>query len=138
MIYQVDHSNMPQMPRVLVVEDEALVRMAVAESLEFAGFKVVEAGTGEEAVSLMERGGPQIDLVFTDVRMPGSVDGFALNAWVSQHYPGIPVFLASGDIGKEHSRDELAPGQPFFSKPYSMDAVIAQMILELEPCVRNR
>jgi CheY-like chemotaxis protein len=118
-------------PRVLVVEDEVLVRMAVADSLELAGFKVVEASTGDEAVSLLSRGGPQIDLVFTDVRMPGSVDGFALNAWVRQNRPAIPVFLVSGDIGKAHSRDELAPGQPFFSKPYSLDAVVSRMKIEL-------
>lgn len=130
-MYQSIRDSAAQMPRVLIVEDEPLVRLAVADSLELAGFRVVEASNGDEAVSLLSRGGPQIDLVFTDVRMPGSVDGFALNAWVKQHRPAIPVFLASGDIGKAHSLDELAPGQPFFPKPYSVDVVISRMKSEL-------
>jgi CheY-like chemotaxis protein len=130
-MYQTSQQIGARLPRVLIVEDESLVRMAVADSLEIAGFKVVEASSGDEAVSLLSRGGTQIDLVFTDVRMPGSVDGFALNAWIRRHLPGIPVILASGDIGKAHSRDELAPGQPFFQKPYSLDAVISRMKLEL-------
>ena len=130
-MHQTIQESVVGMPRVLVVEDEPLVRMAVADSLELAGFKVVEAGTGDEALSLLSRGVPPVDLVFTDVRMPGRVDGFALCAWVKQHLPAIPVFIASGDIGKTHSRDELAPGQPFFSKPYSVDAVISRMKLEL-------
>lgn len=130
-MYQTIQQTGACVPRVLIVEDECLVRMVVADSLELAGFNVVEASSGDEAVSLLSQGGADIDLVFTDVRMPGSVDGFALCAWVRQHCPTIPVFLASGDIGKAHSRDELAPGQPFFSKPYSLDAVIFRMKLEL-------
>ena len=125
------HTSYQSSARVLVVEDEFLVRMAVADSLEFAGFAVVEAGSGDEAVSILSEASPQIDLVFTDVRMPGTLDGFALNAWVKQNCPKIPVILASGDIGKTHSRNELAPGQAFFSKPYCLDAVVTRMKLEL-------
>jgi CheY-like chemotaxis protein len=135
-MHQTGQQPAARMPRVLVVEDEALVRMAVADSLELAGFKVVEASTGDEAVSLLSRDTPAIDLVFTDVRMPGSIDGFALNVWVRQHCPAIPVFLASGDIGKAHSRGELAPGQPF-SKPYSLDAVVSRMKIALGPVVQT-
>jgi CheY-like chemotaxis protein len=134
------HQTIPEKcartPCVLIVEDEPLVRMAVADSLGFAGFHVVEASSGDEAVNLLSVGCPHIDLVFTDVRMPGSVDGFALSAWVKKNRPALPVFLASGDIGQAHSHGDLAPGQPFFRKPYRLDSVIARMMLQLFPGVR--
>lgn len=134
---QTIHDSLARVPNIMVVEDELLVRMAVAESFELAGFNVLEAGNGEEAVNLLSQGGPLIDLVFTDVRMPGSVDGFALSAWIKQHCPAIPVFIASGDLGLARSRNELAPGQAFFSKPYSLDAVISRIKLELRSVVET-
>ncbi len=120
------------MPCVMVVEDEPLLRSAVASLLELEGFQVVEAASGEEAVSLLSGGISKIDLVFTDVHMPGTVDGIGLGAWVKQHCPTIPVIIASGQIGKAQIREGQVPDLPFFSKPYSFDAIISRMKLELD------
>jgi CheY-like chemotaxis protein len=113
--------------QILIVEDEALVRMAVADFLEDTGFGVVEAGSGSEAVGVLEERKSQIDLVFSDIRMPGPMDGFQLALWIRKYRPSLPVFLTSGDIGKAQTTFELAPGQPFFLKPYDLDKVVARM-----------
>jgi CheY-like chemotaxis protein len=78
-----------------VVDDEALIRMVLAEELADAGFKVVEAASGDEAVALMA-GGLHVETVVTDVRMPGARDGVALAAWMAEHRPGVPVVVLSG------------------------------------------
>ncbi|WP_037280122.1 response regulator [Rubellimicrobium mesophilum] len=80
---------------ILLVEDEALIRMMLVGELEDAGFVVHEAGSGDEAVTLLE-GGLEVALVVTDVRMPGRLDGLGLAAWLADQRPGLPVVIASG------------------------------------------
>jgi CheY-like chemotaxis protein len=74
-------------PAILVVEDEILLRMAVSDYLQECGFKIYEAGTASEAIEMIESGRFVIDLVFSDVRMPGAVDGFGLAQWVRKNRP---------------------------------------------------
>jgi CheY-like chemotaxis protein len=95
---------------VLVVEDEVVLRMAVCAHLRDAGFVVVEAVDADEAVELLSAN-RSIQLVFSDVMMPGTMDGEALAAWISGRYPEVPVLLASGVA----QRGQL----PFIGKPYS-------------------
>ena len=120
------------MPRILVVEDEALVRLALCDFLESSGFRVLEACDGDRAVEVINRAGAGIDLVFTDVRMPGSLDGFALANWIHKHEPKLPVVITSGDIGKVDMRFELAPGEKFLPKPYSFDRLVGVFMDTLE------
>ncbi len=80
---------------ILLVEDEALIRMLLAGEFEDSEFVVHEAGSGDEAVALLE-GGLEVALVVTDVRMPGTLDGLGLAAWLADHRPGLPVVIASG------------------------------------------
>ena len=80
---------------VLLVEDEALIRMMLAGEFEDAGFAVHEAGCADEAVMLLEEG-LEVALVVTDMRMPGQLDGLGLAAWLATHRPGLPVLIASG------------------------------------------
>jgi len=114
-------------PAILVVEDEPLIRMALAEFLEDGGFHVIEAGSSAEAVAIVETN-PDIRLVFSDVVMPGSMDGIALARWLEENRPGLPVLLTSGYTGNAHI-GQAVTGRPFFAKPYSLDAV-AQKIRE--------
>src|SRR4051794_20373932 len=79
-------------PVILVVEDEELVRLSAAEYPRFSDFQVVEAATGDEAVALLSSG-LAVDLVFSDVRMPGRLDGYGLARWLSKHRPALPVLL---------------------------------------------
>lgn len=95
---------------VLVVEDEVVLRMAVSAHLRDAGFVVVEAVSADEAVELLSAN-RSIQLVFSDVMMPGTMDGEELAAWISERYPEVPVLLASGVA----QRGQM----PFIGKPYS-------------------
>lgn len=85
-------------PAVLVVEDEILIRMDVVDIIENAGYKTYEAGTADAAIKLMEQH-DDIGILFTDVELPGSMDGLKLAAHVSNGWPPVVVIIASGNIG---------------------------------------
>jgi two-component system, response regulator PdtaR len=100
---------------VLVVEDEPLVRMFVVELLQDADLRVFEAARADEAISVLEAQNG-IEVIFTDVRMPGPMDGYALAHQVRKRWPTIKVFLTSGYVGLRS--DSLPPGVVFVPKPY--------------------
>jgi CheY-like chemotaxis protein len=106
---------------VLVVEDEVLIRMSLVDQLEDAGFRVLEAGTADEALSVMADH-PEIDALFTDIDMPGSMDGLKLARLVSQSRPELAVLLTSGYL--KIPRNELPGKAHFFSKPYDVNRII--------------
>jgi two-component system, response regulator PdtaR len=91
---EVQPSPAQRAPRVLVVEDDVLVRAAIAEQLRTLGVTVVEAESADEALSCLVDG--SFDLVFSDVQMPGSLDGAALARQLRESHPGLPVILTSG------------------------------------------
>jgi DNA-binding NtrC family response regulator len=102
-------------PSVLVVEDEAIIRLGLAMDLEEAGFDVHEAENAEQAVMLLQDG-TAVKAVITDLRMPGPMDGHGLALWISEHRPELPVIIASGyavDLERE-----LPAGFAVISKPY--------------------
>ena len=108
-------------PVVLLVEDEWLVRMEMADSLTEAGFDVVEAGTGEAAIALIA-GGRVIDVLVTDIRLGGSASGWDVaDAWRAA-FPGLPVVYASAN-----SRDEnrMVLRSIFLEKPSRTDVLVA-------------
>jgi CheY-like chemotaxis protein len=100
---------------ILIVEDHLWTRYTAADYLRAAGYRVVEASNAEEAISALSSGKP-IDVVFSDINMPGSMDGLGLAAWIGQHHPGMPVLLTSG------YRPPLLPAvcRAFFVKPCSL------------------
>jgi DNA-binding NtrC family response regulator len=106
-------------PSVLVVEDEALIRMAIADSLKDDGFTVLEAGNALDAVRLLESD-DSVELVFSDISMPGGMDGTALADWVHTHRPGMPILLTSGSAQSV----DFAANEQFFAKPYDMPSVV--------------
>ena len=111
---------------VLVVEDEFFIREDVCAHLEERGFNVLNAASADEALNtLLARA--DVDLVFTDVRMPGSMDGLQLARWVLDHRPNIAVIIASGDTGRVVAMRELC-GAHAFTKPYSFDEVVTKML----------
>ncbi len=119
--------------RVLVVEDEALIRLLVADALRDAGFAVVEAARADEALTYIEAGG-QVDLVFTDVHMPGFVNGLDLARQLRARFPSLPVIITSGNLGP-HLPD---PPGVFIPKPYDPHRVLAVVCetLGLDPSGR--
>ena len=113
--------------RVLLVEDEGLIRLVTAEILRVEGFEVVEARTGDEAARLLD-GSESFDILFTDVRMPGTLDGVDLAVHLRHRYPTIPVLIVSGYAAHLTSRlGELQPPAVFISKPYDLAKVVTAL-----------
>jgi CheY-like chemotaxis protein len=111
-------------PVVLVVEDEMLIRMDIVDQIEAAGFEVLEASNADEAIAILERN-PNIHIVFTDVDMPGSMDGIKLAQAVQGRWPPIKIVVTSGQF---KVRDEDMPaGGLFFNKPYNPSEVIRSL-----------
>ncbi|PVE55356.1 response regulator [Rhizobium rhizogenes] len=109
-------------PFALVVDDDALIRMDAANILEEAGFRVLEAATPEEALSVLEQRGDSVQLLFTDVQMPPSeLDGFYLAKECAASWPEIGIIVASGQI--EPKAEDLPDGAIFVRKPFSADVV---------------
>ncbi len=102
-------------PLVLVVEDETLVRMFAAEIAQEAGFEVTSVATADEAIAVLE-GGTDVRLVFTDVNMPGSIDGLGLARVVRERWPPVELIVTSGR-GEVRMAD-LPEGGRFLAKPY--------------------
>jgi CheY-like chemotaxis protein len=103
-------------PVVLVVEDDVLIRMHAAETIEEAGFEVVEASNADEAVAILEAR-LDIAVVFTDIQMPGSMDGLKLARAVRNRWPPIHIVATSGFVNVRTG--DLPNGGRFLPKPYS-------------------
>ncbi len=111
-------------PVVLVAEDEIIVRMAVANALRERGFRVLEAYNADEAIELVSAT-PDLDVVFSDIHMPGSMNGTDLAVWLKSHRPEVPVLLTSGVVNHWLSSTELRTAMPHvFQKPYDMDLLV--------------
>ena len=114
------------LPTILIVEDEFLARAMLSDHLQECGFMVFEAGSADEAITTIETGIP-IDLVLTDIRIPGSMNGFGLAKWISANKPKISVILASGEATQIDAANELCDHMPFFKKPYDLTAIVAEI-----------
>ncbi|WEY37706.1 response regulator [Paraburkholderia sp. SUR17] len=113
----------PAAARVLVADDDVLVRVAFAEALRTAGFVVIEASCADEALGYIRAGG-KVDLVFSDIQMPGGIDGRQLAALMAEEHPEIPVVLASG----ETHLGAGAPTRLFVAKPFSLEHTVALLL----------
>jgi CheY-like chemotaxis protein len=105
------------MNTVLLVEDELLVRELASEDLADAGFQVTTASDGEEAINFLEEG-RTFDLLFTDIRMPGIIDGWQLAEKAKVVIPGLRVIYATG---LNEAADRLDPNERYVRKPYSLN-----------------
>jgi two-component system, response regulator PdtaR len=101
---------------VLIVEDEPLIRLGAVKIIEDGGFEVIEAASADEAIRILECRG-DIRVVFTDIHMPGSMDGLRLAHAVRNRWPPIKIIVTSGrDLATQVG---LPEGARFFAKPYS-------------------
>lgn len=109
---------------VLVVEDTAFVRLTALQLVRSAGYEALEAADAEAAILILESRS-DIDLVFTDVQMPGAMDGIQLAHSIRERWPPVRLIVASGAaIPKE---EVLPEGSPFFGKPYETAEIITAM-----------
>lgn len=106
---------------ILVVEDEFLIRALVSDELRDAGHDVIAAYNADEALAVL-KAKVHVDLVVTDVKMPGSIDGLGLLAEIRSHYPFVPVILTSGHLQPQQAFAEGAAA--FLAKPYPLEAVV--------------
>jgi CheY-like chemotaxis protein len=113
-------------PVVLVVEDEAFIRFDVADMLRDGGLEVMEAANAQEALAVLGSGG-RIDLVFSDIQMPGPMNGLGLAAHIMANRPDLPVILTSGGTLKLEADSALAVLGPIEPKPYDPEAVLARI-----------
>jgi CheY-like chemotaxis protein len=118
--HQSRHASENSHPVILVVEDEFLVRFVIADALRDRDVRVVECASGEEAWEYVQSGA-RIDLVFTDVRMPGTVDGLELANRIRRTAPGIPIVITSGHLVGVREQTALR----FVPKPYNLEETAA-------------
>ena len=112
-------------PRILVVEDEVLVRWMISEQLREQGYTVVEAINADEAASVL-RSQLRVDLVLTDMRMPGSMNGAGLVKLLRAEFPFVKVVMVAGQVPDEAVRELL---DDFLAKPFAP--------AELRDCIRK-
>jgi len=114
-------------PVVLIVEDDFLLRMEAISMIEAAGFAVLEAANADDAINVLEVR-RDITVVFTDIQMPGSMDGLKLARAIRGRWPPIKIVATSGlvDVGEK----DLPEGGRFLPKPYQPDE-LADVLREL-------
>jgi CheY-like chemotaxis protein len=115
-------------PVVLIVEDEFLLRMDAVDMIAGAGYEVVEAANADEAIEILEAR-RDITVVFTDIQMPGSMDGLKLARAVRGRWPPIKIVATSGHVGV--GQTDLPDGGRFLPKPYSprqVTGVLAELL----------
>jgi two-component sensor histidine kinase/DNA-binding NarL/FixJ family response regulator len=116
--------NIPELPKVLVVEDEMMLRMRAVDIVEDAGFTPIEAVNADEALAILESRS-DIDLLFTDIQMPGSMDGLKLAHAVHERWPSIGIILVSGKLTPTDS--ERPTDSRFFGKPLEVKQMISEI-----------
>jgi CheY-like chemotaxis protein len=110
-----------ELATVLVVEDDSIIRMDIVDCLEEAGLAVLEAADADQAIQILENRN-DIRLVFTDVDMPGSMDGLKLAAAIHDRWPPVAIIVASGQVMPKAS--QIPEGGRFFRKPYDRPEIV--------------
>lgn len=112
---------------VLVVEDEVLIRLSIADYLRECGYRVIETASAEEAITVLVESGRPVDVIFSDAEMPGAMDGFGLSKWARANRPGLPVILVGSPSGAANAAAELCEEGPQLSKPYEPQQLLDQI-----------
>jgi CheY-like chemotaxis protein len=110
-------------PVVLIVEDEFLIRMHAAEMISDAGFEVVEACNADQAIAILESRA-DVRVVFTDIQMPGSMNGLKLAHAVRHRWPPVHIIATSAYLA---TLDDLPVGSVFLAKPYNERKIIGTL-----------
>lgn len=111
------------MCRVLVVEDEGLIRMTILDALEDAGFEVIEAASADEAMDILDN--QKIHFLFTDIQLPGKLTGIDLAHAMAKRFPEAGIIVASGRLAATDV--ELPLQAEFHPKPYSLATIVNRL-----------
>jgi two-component system, response regulator PdtaR len=112
-------------PVILIVEDEPMIRMGAVDFVIAAGFEALEAASALDAIRILEAR-PDIHLLFTDVGLPGTMDGIKLAHYIRNRWPPVRLIVASGQTLVDES--DLPVGARFFPKPYSESTIVGAMV----------
>lgn len=107
---------------VLIVDDEPYIRLTAADIIQDAGHQTVEAEDADKALSILQHR-MDIDVVFTDIKMPGSMDGLKLAAEIRSRWPTLHILITSGHV----LGPDLGEDTPFLPKPYRMTALMGHL-----------
>src|SRR5215218_2634355 len=118
------HENVTIKPTVLIVEDEMLLRMRAVDIVEDAGFTPLEAVNADDALALLESRS-DINLLFTDIQMPGTMNGLKLAHAVHERWPSIKIILVSGQVTPNEA--DRPANSRFFGKPLGVEQMIAEL-----------
>lgn len=125
---------------LLVVEDEILIRLAICDYLRECGFRVIEAADADEALIILQAPDLRVDIVLSDVEMPGTMDGFGLAHWMRAHKPGMPIILVGSASRAVDAAADLCEAGPMLAKPYEPQILldrIRRSLAERKPPARD-
>lgn len=125
-------------PAILLVDAEAPIRMALSGFLQDCGFKIFETASAAETLEILKRNPVKLDLVLSDVHLPGKMDGFALASFIRSNYPRIEVMLVAGDANKAKRAEQLCAEEPFFAKPYDLRHVVRVLRATMQKRARSK
>lgn len=108
-------------PSALVVDDNAVLLLHATQILEEAGFSTLTAHNGDAALKVLEKHADKVVLLFTDVEMPGSLDGFELARTAASFWPNLGILVASGQVVPQEG--DLPAGAIFVAKPFSANVI---------------
>ncbi|MGA7326755.1 MAG: response regulator [Rhodomicrobium sp.] len=109
---------------ILVVDDDVLVRFAIADYLRDCGYRVIEGASGKEAIRVIEKSDVNVDVVLCDAELTGGVNGFNLAQWIRANRTGLPVILAGTPAKASDAAAELCDEGPNLARPYEPQLVV--------------
>ena len=111
---------------ILIVEDQIMIRLALADHLRECGYRVYEAGDAAEAIQIL-RSDYLVDILFTDVNLPGELNGFGLSRWARDNRPAIKTIITSGTERAAQAASDLCDDEPYLRKPYDPAALVREI-----------
>jgi two-component system, response regulator PdtaR len=120
----------PSKTVILLIDDDFWTRFSAAETLRALGYRVIEARDAAEGISVLTAG-TQVDAVFSDINMPGELDGLGFAAWLAEHHPRLPLLLTSG-LSPPSMRHGSSTRSQFITKPYDLLDVDRRLRMMLE------
>ena len=112
---------------ILVVETEILIRMVIAAYLRDCGYKVIEAANADEALLILRQPELRVDVVFSDVDVTGTMDGFGLSHWVRANRPGVETILVGTVARAADAAADLCESGPLLAKPYEPQTIVGRI-----------
>ena len=119
-----DSTKPARLDTILVLDDDVLVRMPICQYLRDCGYRVLEAADADEAAAILQKQDIQVDVVLTDIEMPGAMNGFAFAKWARTVRPELHIVLAGTPERTARAAGELCEHGPILTKPYDHKLVL--------------